>query len=256
MNRVGMTYWKDRKEEADVALLYSDGQGLITEAETQEIITDIGQGLAQYDITGYFASQPGIFNRYEHAVIARDKQDSRTVGLLGTRWFRSDECAFLYLWTGMVAERTQRRKLTQRMFAWLWHKVLEVHEMPAAVVAKTYNPVWYLVMRRIAEALPGSRLYPEVGGKRQDDEMTSLVLKVHRLLAPTLELRIESGVLLEAQKAIGGSGFWPTPPPISGDEQVDRHFESHCSKEDQIIQVLATAGIASRHGEIPSGGQI
>src|SRR5262249_48955641 len=142
---------------------YSDGKGEITGRELERLIADLADGMPGYNPPQYFASQPNIFRNYAHLVIVNECDSGQTIGLLGSRWFRNEDLTFLYLWTGMVAERAQKHKLLQRMFFFLLEKALENNGFPPAIAAKTYSPLWYKVMQRLTAAFVDARLYPIIG---------------------------------------------------------------------------------------------
>src|SRR5262249_16478597 len=168
------TYWKARVTNGNFEFRYSDGKGHIAAGELERLIADLKEAMPGYNPPQYFASQPGIFRNYAHLVTVSERDSGRAVGLLGTRWFRDDDLTFLYLWTGMVAERTQKQQLLQRMFFFLLDKALENNRFPPAIAAKTYSPLWYKVMQRLTEAFAGARLYPVLNGTGQEPDMVEL----------------------------------------------------------------------------------
>jgi hypothetical protein len=236
-----LSYWSSSSVEADVTFLYSDGTGELQPGEIEGLIAQLAERLPGYDPAQYFASQPGIFTRYEHLVVAQGSDDGRAAGLLGARWFDDGDLRFLYLWTGIVAAEVQKRHLTQRMFRYLMRKVLEVRPRPEVIAAKTYSPLWYKVMSRLAGSIPGASLYPRLG-LPQDAALTALATRVHRQVAPTLEMLTGSGVILGAQ-AVVGPDFFPLARPLSGNPDLDRFFEENVSRDDQVLTIIDARNI-------------
>lgn len=233
-------YWKARLTNGNFEFRYSDGKGDIAAGELERLIADLEEAMPGYNPPQYFASQPGIFRNYAHLVTVSERDSGRAVGLLGTRWFKDDDLTFLYLWTGMVAERAQKQKLLQRMFFFLLDKALESNRFPRAIAAKTYSPLWYKVMQRLTEAFAGARLYPVLNGTGQDADMVELARQVHRQLTPTLTMRADLGVILGAQ-AVVGPDFFPPVQPRCGDRTIDSHFQAHVTREDQVLTVIDTS---------------
>jgi hypothetical protein len=233
-------YWKARVTNGNLEFRYSDGKGEVAAGELERIIADLAQAMPGYNPPQYFASQPGIFTNYAHLVIASECDSGRAVGLLGSRWFKGDDLTFLYLWTGMVAERAQKQELLQQMFFLLLDKALETNRFPPAIAAKTYSPLWYKVMQRLTAAFAGARLYPVLNGIGQEPDMVELARQVHRQLTPTLTMRTDVGVILGAQ-AVVGPDFFPPVQPRSGDRAIDGHFQTHVTREDQVLTIIDTS---------------
>jgi hypothetical protein len=102
-------------------------------------------------------------------------------------------------------------------------------------------------MKRIADFLPGSELYPLVGDEPQGPNMVALTRKTHQLLCPTLTLRESVGVILGGQ-AVVGPGFFPSARPCSGDNLLDGYFVRNVTRDDQVLTVIDVS--RTSHGEV------
>jgi hypothetical protein len=229
-------YWLATLDLGDLFCLYSDGKGYLPAEEMRQLVQDLVDGMPGYSPTEYFSIHPDIFNRYEHVLIAKSKEDGRMKGMLGTRWFENDDFRFLYLWSGFVATNTQKRGLMSRLFGHLMTIILQQHPMPRVIAAKTYSPIWYRVMSKITTAIPGAALYPSID-REQALAMVDIASSVHRLITPALPMELKSGVIRGAQAAIG-NGFFPTERPTSGVADLDRFFSENVTRDDQLLTCI------------------
>ena len=236
-------YWLSHEVRGNLDFIYSEGRGHLPAAEMDRLIQDLADGMPGYDPAQYFATQPGIFNRYEHLVIAKTPHDGCVKGLLGARWFENRELRFLYLWTGMVATNTQKRGLTTNMFGHLMWAILMQHPMPQVIAAKTFSPLWYKVMSKIAASIPGAALYPVVGTE-QAPELVKMAAKVHRQVTPTLPMEFDVGVVRGAQ-AVVGPDFFPRERPLSGTASLDTFFGSNLSRDDQVLTCIDLSSVST-----------
>ena len=235
------SYWLTTLDLDDLCCLYSDGKGYLPADEVDRLVQDLVDGMPGYNPTEYFSIHPDIFNRYEHVLIAKSKQDGRMKGLLGARWFASHDFRFLYLWSGFVATSAQKRGLMTRMFGHLMTQILQQHPMPPVIAAKTYSPIWYKVMSKIAAAIPGAMLYPSID-KAQQPAMVEIASRVHRLVTPALPMESRSGVIRGAQAAIG-NGFFPAERPTTGTADLDRFFLKNVTRDDQVLTCIDVSTI-------------
>jgi hypothetical protein len=230
------SYWLATLDLEDLRCFYSDGKGYLPREEMDRLVQDLVDGMPGYNPTEYFSIHPDIFNRYEHVLIAKSKQDGRMKGMLGARWFEDHDVRFLYLWSGFVATNTQKRGLMTRMFGHLMALILQEHPMPPVIAAKTYSPIWYKVMSRITAAIPGAVLYPRLGTE-QDAAMIAIASRVRRLVTPALAMESQTGVIRGAQAAIG-NGFFPPERPTSGTAELDRFFLENVTRDDQVLTCI------------------
>lgn len=230
-------YWKQELEINNLVFRYSDGAGNPRQGELERVVEDLAQGMPEYNPTQYFARQPNIFNNYAHVVTAVEQRSGKTIGLLGSKWFTSNDFSCLYLWTGMVADRAQKQNLTMMMFYLVLEKALSERALPPVIAAKTFSPIWYKVMKRITDFIPSAELYPRIGILPQRPKMVALARQTHHLLCPTLELKENVGVVLGGQSAVGPD-FFPISRPCSGDAILDEYFAGNLTTDDQVLTVI------------------
>jgi hypothetical protein len=241
IQRTDTSYWLSHEEQGDLDLFYSDGKGDLPAEESRRLIQDLVDGMPGYGPAQYFAAQPGIFNKYEHLLIAKTRHDGCLKGLLGARWFEDRDFRFLYLWTGFVTTNTQKRGLTTNLFGHLMSTILKQHPIPRVIAAKTFSPIWYKVMSKITASIPGAILYPAIGAEQMPD-MIEMAEKVHRQVTPTLAMEFDVGIIRGAQAAIGRD-FFPIERPLSGTAELDNFFVSNVSRDDQVLTFIDLSSV-------------
>ena len=228
-------FWKDQLTVKDFTLLYSDCKSEIAPEEKSQIIADLDESLPGYDVQQYFGTQPNIFRDYDHCVIARDSTGN-TVGLLGSKWFSSAELTYLYLWTAMIAEGARKSGLLTSIFLWELSKVVKEKTTPPLIATKTYNPSVYTAMNALHHLIAGSRFYPAINGSSQDPELVGRAKQVVSQLCPKLEVQYDTAVVVGGQGVLAPH-FFPELPS-SRDAKVDSYFESHLTRNDQILMIV------------------
>jgi hypothetical protein len=236
-------YWLLNEPQGSLNFLYSEGRGHLPAVELERLIRDLADGMPGYDPAQYFATQPGIFNKYQHLVVAKTRHDGRVKGLLGARWFENSDLRFLYLWTGMVTTDTPQCGLMTNMFGRLMSAILKQHSMPQAITAKTFSPLWYKVMSKITASIPGAALYPVIGTEQPPD-LVKIAAEVHRQVTPTLPMEFDVGVVRGAQ-AVVGPDFFPRERPLSGTAILDNFFASNLSRDDQVLTCIDLSSVAT-----------
>lgn len=229
------SFWKERVEIKDYALLYSDCKNAIDPKEAAKIIGDLDESMPGYDVKQYFGSQPNIFRDYHHLTIARETTTDATNGLLGSKWFHSPEITYLYLWTAMLAERARKTTLLRSIFFSQLYKAVKERSVPPMIVTKTYNPVVFEAMAMLASMIPGARFYPAIDQPQQDPEMVDIAKKVVALLCPKLEVKFDKAVVVGGQ-AVLAPNFFPDLPPC-GSPRVDDLFRN-LTRSDQILMIV------------------
>jgi hypothetical protein len=235
------SYWLTTLDLEDLCCFYSDGKGHLPAEEIDRLVQDLVDGMPGYNPIPYFSLHPGIFNKYEHVLIAKSKQDGRLKGLLGARWFDDDNFRFLYLWSGFVATNAQKRGLMTRMLGHLMTLILREHPMPPVIAAKTYTPIWYKVMSKITASIPGAVLYPSIG-TRQMPALIEMASRVHRQVTPTLPIELQIGVIRGAQAAIGRD-FFPAERPTTGTAELDGFFLENVTRDDQVLTCIDLSSV-------------
>lgn len=228
------------------------------------VTAGLAEGLPEFNVAQYFSTQPTIFVDYDHLITAYDPASGRAIGLLGARWLGNADVRFLYLWTAMIADAYRGSALFNRIVAYFFEKVAEHSadgELPELIVTKTYNPVVYSIFKSFAQAAPGViDVYPQLPAEAQGEELVHLAQRIATAISPKLVLLPETGVVLGGQ-AMVAPDFFPRMEE-SKDPAVNRHFQSHLTRSDQILCVLRIGGqmrkaalqlvTAGRHAERPA----
>ncbi|MDN7183624.1 hypothetical protein M0D69_37580 [Caballeronia sp. SEWSISQ10-4 2] len=209
------------------------------------VTTDLVQGLPTFNVKQYFGSQPTIFDDYDHVVTAYSKDDGRVVSLIGARWLGDADFRFLYLWTAMVADEYRNSGVFRRSLAYFFERVANSpspdprsggQRMPPLIVTKTYNPVVYRIFSSFARAGRGVELYPLIPAEQQPETLVTLAKKIAYAISPKMQLIEQTGVVLGGQ-ALVAPDFFPLMEE-SKDEDVNRHFQQHVSRADQVLCIL------------------
>jgi hypothetical protein len=243
-------FWKDQIAADDYTLLYSDCREELPPDEVERIVSELHEGLPGNNVRDYFINQPTIFTDYDHLTIARDPESDNTIGLLGSRWFRSPDntFTFLYLWTAISVHRVRRKGLLNTMFLWQLEKSIGEKGVPPIIATKTTNPIVFKAIRTFHSLVPGSRLYPNIDGSSQDAELVAKAHQVVALLCPTLEVKYDTAVVLKGMATLAAN-FFPELP-TSGDPAIDEYFRKHLTPDDQVLMLvdLPPAAHRSMHG--------
>jgi hypothetical protein len=229
-------YWKDELKVGGVVLKYSDCQGAAGEDEFERIVRDLQAGMPGYNVPQYFGSQPGIFRKYSHLVVAQTADSHETVGLFGAKWFVGPTRRFLYFWTAMVAESHRRTAVTSAMVLWTLERAAAADGVPDVLASKTYSPVAFQALALINEVFPGVEFYPRTDNGPQSPKLVERARELVTMLCPTLDVDFETSVVRGGQ-AVLAPEFFPNPMPLSGDANVDRFF-SRLTRDDQILVLV------------------
>jgi hypothetical protein len=228
------------------------------------VTADLAEVLPEFNVRQYFSTQPTIFVDYDHLVTAYDADSGKAIGLLGARWLGNAELRFLYLWTAMIADSYRHSMLFNRIVAYFFEKVA-AHSpdgaLPELIVTKTYNPVVYSIFKSFSLASRETiDVYPMLPAVAQDAEMVELAKRIATAISPKLILQPDTGVVPGGQ-AMVAPDFFPRMEE-SKDGDVNRHFQTHLSRSDQVLCVLriddrmrkaALQLVASRkHANIPA----
>jgi hypothetical protein len=229
------SYWKDRWETDGLELLYSDGKGHALPGTFKRLISDLQEQMPGYNAEQYFENQPTIFRDYDHLVVARTSEQGKAVGLAGARWFGDEDFSFLYLWTAMISEQLRGRHLVRNLLAFLVEKAAQAHDAPLLIATKTYSPVAFRAFMSGMRLVPGVEgIYPDLTSDTQRPELVEQARRMTRLLCPKLEVDYERAVVRDGQTGVAPD-FFPERMPLSGDAQVDDHFQRHLTRRDQIL---------------------
>jgi hypothetical protein len=209
------------------------------------VTADLALGLPTFNVKQYFGSQPTIFDDYDHVVTAYSKEDDRVVSLIGARWLGDADFRFLYLWTAMVADEYRSSGAFRRSLAYFFERVAnspspdagsDGKRLPALIVTKTYNPVVYRIFSSFARAGRDVELYPLIPAEQQPETLVTLAKKIAYAISPKMQLIEQTGVVLGGQ-ALVAPDFFPLMEE-SKDEDVNRHFQTHVSRADQVLCIL------------------
>lgn len=246
-------YWKDRCEAGDLELLYSDGRGHVQPGTFNQIINDLQEQMPGFNARQYFDNQPNIFRDYDHLVIARLPQDDKTVGLVGTRWFKDKdgEFSFLYIWTAMISEKVRGTHLVRNLLAWMMEKATQGHDAPVLLASKTYSPVAFRTFMAGMRFVPGVEgLYPDIRREQQAPELVEQARRITRLLCPKLEVDYDRAVVREGQTGVAPD-FFPEIMPLSGHAETDAYFQKHLTRKDQVLMFCTLPrGLNAMLGEL------
>ena len=230
-----MKYFIDEKNISNYKLLYSQCNTELDEKSKNEILTDLNNGLDDYDVFQYFNAQPTIFTDYDHLVISKDTNDKVT-GLIGVKSFESENVKFLYFWSAMINKKYHKTRLIYHLYSWLLKKVFLHDGFFNIIATKTYNPVVYdLFLRNKLFLGDEMKIYPVIGDQN-DPQMLTLAEDIFNVICPHLGLDMQSG------RVIGGQGvlapnFFPNLPHCKN-ENIYNHFKKHLTPNDQILTVL------------------
>lgn len=221
-------------------LAYYNGERPLGIEGGAAVTRDLADGLPEFNVAQYFSTQPTIFVDYDHLVTAHEAGSGRAIGLLGARWLGGPELRFLYLWTAMIADAYRHTMLFNRIVGCFFEKVA-AHSpdgaLPGLIVTKTYNPVVYSIFKSFA--LGGGKdieVYPMLPAQAQDPDMTALAQRIASAISPKLVLQPETGVVPGGQ-AMVAPDFFPRME-ASNDIGVNRHFQAHLTRSDQVLCVL------------------
>ena len=204
------------------------------EQEGKTLINDLKANMAGYDIDEYFH----VFSleNYDRLLVVQDEYGAYRAILGVNLSYVCQEIPVLFLTTGFITDNTQGNGLMR----WMIRKILDVlHQegkfKPDFLVARTYNPCWYLMMKKLSCEIPGSCFYPEMVANGQCPEMS--------LIANNLIKCTNPGMLFDSQKGILLDGLKKTPNLFRGnrpqcrDEKINSFFDT-INPLDLIVTVL------------------
>jgi len=201
------------------------------------VLNDLAEALPDFNIDQYFSSQPTIFSDYDHLVLTIDDATGKIVGLIGSRWLRSEEVECLYIWTAVVGNDYRRTTCFPEMLRVHFNRVLnDETPFPAVVATKTYNPLVYRLLDIMFCKTPNVSMYPSLVGREISEKVKEDAGRVARLVAPKLDYCAESSTVYGGQAAVAPD-FFPYMQKTSV-EAIWNHFTTHLSRDDQILCVI------------------
>lgn len=232
-----MKYFIDEKNISNYKLLYSQCNTKLDEKSKKDILTDLNDGLEDYDVFQYFNAQPTIFKDYDHLVISKDTYDNdKTIGLIGVKCFENENVKFLYFWSAMINKKYHKTRLIYHLYSWLLKKVFLHDGFFNIIATKTYNPIIYdLFLRNKLLLGDEMKIYPIIGDKN-DPQMLTLAENIFNLICPDLELDIQSGCVKGGQGVLAPN-FFPNLPHCKN-QNIYNHFKNNLTSNDQVLTIL------------------
>ncbi len=229
--------WLASRTFDDYSIRYTTDGSAFSRREQHRFVAQIASGLPDFNIFQYFATQPTIFEDFDHLAIAFESEHDEAIGILGSRWLEAGGLRFLYMWTGIIAGEYHGSPLFRRLSQFFFEElVARGGERPSILAAKSYNPQIYALFQSLCGRVPGVDLYPRVGTSAQDTQMSRLAVHVMRAVNPKLSLRPESGTVVGGQTSVAPD-FFPNMS-ASRDPVVHEHFAANLTRDDQILCVL------------------
>jgi len=223
----------------DYRLIYFTKKNPIGVEHGKIVTADLSYGMPEFDVEQYFGTQPTIYDDYDHAVIAIDRRTDKVVGLLGGCWLGNARIDFFYLWTMMVADDYRHTKVAKSVLAYFFERISSAEnekDFPNYIVTKTYNPIVYSLLKIFSKPELGLTLYPTIPAEQQDDHQVFMANEIVQAISADLDFYPESGRVKGGQ-AMVAPNFFPRMEESRSD-YVNRHFQLHLTRSDQILCVL------------------
>jgi hypothetical protein len=235
-------FWTPIKHLDKYSIFYSRCNDAMDPAERARIVADLERGLPGYGIRQYWDRQPGIFQDYDACAIARNLA-GETVGLVGGRFISTPGKRAFYIWTAQVAAALHGTSLLPSLAVHFFARLIENHGCPDVIALKTYSPRVYSLFHRFYGMLaPGVSLYPDLHQAQQEARMLEIAGALAAVLCPGLPFEPDHGIIRGGQDTVAPAFF--ATMPASRDRVVQRFFERHVTRSDQVMCLIDMPGPA------------
>jgi len=173
---------------------------------------------------------------YDHLVVAEDRTDGRTVGILSANDHASAAERFLFVDAAFVAPTARKRRIMRRMLATALLQSARRGPVPLVIAVRTCNPMFFLALRRFARYLPGATLYPALEDTMVSLAAAKLARRIARAISPACRFEPGTGVLRGTLVAHGLLGC--AQPMPAYDPEIDTMFARRLGPVDQLLAVL------------------
>jgi hypothetical protein len=241
-----LAIWSPAVSFARYYLRYSACEKKLSVRERQLIVDQLDESVPSSGVREYFVRQPNFFQDLNQLVVAFENETDHAVGLLGGRNLEAAGTRILYVWTILVGERYRGTDIFNQMISLFFRRVSEsARGLPGVVAAKTFNPIILSTMRNVAKSLDGVEFYPNINQTQQAPDMVHLARQIAPLVAPGLELNVETGVIAGALSAIAGNFYKENPR--SRESDVQEYLDANVTAADQVLCIWTISDLAKDH---------